>query len=284
MIRFARAEDVPALKRLWMEAFHDSVQATDLYFERRMRLDEMLIDAQPGGPRAMLTMMRCQLAAGARVLPARYFFAIATALEHRGQGLSTRLMQEAERLTREAGGAAAVLVPADKGLFDFYGRRGYRTAFWYDLLRLTPGDLPPCPKGARLLEARPEDLLRLRERAFGGSRLFLRWDEAALRYALEASAAYQAPLLRFEAVGGEGYAYCEWEGRTLTVKELALIGLGPLEAAALLHRELGADAYALRLQQGSHPGARTRPFGMMKALRPLPEAEGTAPYMSFAKD
>lgn len=284
MIRFAQAADIPQLKALWMEAFHDSQQATDFFFERRLRLDCLLIEAQGDQPRAMLTMLPIALVTGGQALPARYFFAIATFKRFQGQGLSTRLMLEAERISSQRGEYAAVLVPASQSLFQFYGKRGYQTAFGYDLLRLQADQLPPCPPDARLLPLEAADMLRLREQAFAGSRLWLRWDEAALDFVRQAAEQYQAPLLRFATDDGEGYAYCEWDDETLIVKELALVGIVPVIAAAILHRELGAKAYALRLQQGTAPGAADLPFGMMKALRPLPEAAGTAPYMSFAKD
>ena len=182
MIRFSRPEDLPRLKPLWIEAFHDSQEATDFYFERRNRYDNLLIDEQGGHLRGMLSMLPIDLISGGRVYPARYFFAIATDLRFRGQGVSTALIRRAEDITAQRGETAALLVPAGEDLFRFYGKRGYETVFHYDLLRLTPDALPPCPQDAQLLPADADSWVRLRSQAFGQSRLFARWDAEALDY------------------------------------------------------------------------------------------------------
>jgi len=52
---------------------------------------------------------------------------------------------------------------------------------------------------------------------------------------------------------------------------------------ALIHQHVKAPAYQLRLQEG-HLGMG-REFGMLRWLSPAPElAEGSAPYLAFAKD
>lgn len=285
MIRLSRPEDLPLLKALWMEAFPDSPEATDFYFAKRNRYDNLLLDEQDGHLRGMLSMLPIELVSGGRAYPARYFFAIATDLRFRGQGISTALIREAEEITRRRGEVASLLVPAGEDLFRFYGKRGYETVFSYDLLRLTPDMLPPCPADARLLSVDAAAWTRLRDEAFGQSWLFARWDTEALDYVVQAAAAWEAPMLRFEAPGGEGMAYCEWDGDTLVVKDLALRGLDAHTACAILHRELHAQAYALRLPQGAVPGGATPvPFGMINWLNPFEMQPGSAPYLSLGKD
>ena len=50
---------------------------------------------------------------------------------------------------------------------------------------------------------------------------------------VRAAAAWEAPLLRFAAGGGEGMAYCEWDRYTLVVKDMALYGLDVPAACAI---------------------------------------------------
>ena len=61
MIRPARPEDLPGIKRLWMQAFHDSEAATDFYFDHRMPradlLDCLLVDTQGTDLRGMLSLL-----------------------------------------------------------------------------------------------------------------------------------------------------------------------------------------------------------------------------------
>ena len=284
MIRPARIEDREQIKALWMQAFEDDEAATDHYFAHRHRDRYMLVDMEGGQLRAMLSMLPIDLVMGKHILPARYFFAIATGLRWRGQGISTKLILAAEAHCQQQGAAASILVPAGAGLFNFYGKRGYRTDFFYRVEKYSPDELPACPLEHSLLPITGDAMYCLREKAFSGSRLFLRWDTEALDYIIASAAAFGAPLLRFKTAEGEGYAYCEWTGDDLTVKELVLAGIGKSEAVTILHQHLHAASYTLRLAGGKEEQAALMPFGMIKAFIPLPKAEGTEPYMSFAKD
>ena len=284
MIRPARIEDREQIKALWMQAFEDDEAATDHYFAHRHRDRYMLVDMEGGQLRAMLTMLPVDLVMGKHILPARYFFAIATGLHWRGQGISTKLILAAEAHCQQQGAAASILVPAGGGLFNFYGKRGYVTDFFYRVEKYSPDELAACPLEHSLLPITGDAMYCLREKAFSGSRLFLRWDTEALDYIIASAAAFGASLLRFKTAEGEGYAYCEWTGDDLTVKELVLAGIGKSEAVAILHHHLHAASYTLRLAGGKEEQASLIPFGMIKAFMPLPKAKGTEPYMSFAKD
>ncbi len=289
MIRPARPEDLPGIKRLWMQAFHDSEAATDFYFDHRMPradlLDCLLIDTQGGELRGMLSMLPIDLGSGGVGYPARYFFAIATDERFRRMGISTALIGEAERITMERGGVASLLVPANPPLFDFYGKRGYKTVFSYQPAVFEGAGIADCPPGALLLPAEPEDILRLRDAAFSKSRLYARWDAQALGFVVKASRAWDAPLLRFRLGGGEGYAYCERDGSGVIIKELALSGIGAADAMRIIHRELRADMYHVRLMP-DESAAGNQPYGMIRWLKkPLTlSPEGPAPYLGLGKD
>lgn len=293
MIRLARAEDLTQVKALWMRAFHDAKEATDFYFENRMPLpallDNLLIDTEDGVLRGMLSLLPLQLAVNGRRYAARYFFAIATDERFRRQGISSALIEEAKRLTLKRGGHAALLVPASGALFDFYGKRGFETLFVYEEKMVSAGDIPPRPEGARLWRAdSASDVLALREAAFRGSGVFASWDEEALGFVIRASEAWDAPFLRFSSGGGEGYAYCEREGDTAFVKELALHGIGLNDALAIIHSEIGAARYKLRLMADRHTDKSSlRPYGMIAWLKPpegAPAPDSAAPYLGFGKD
>ena len=288
MIRSARPEDLPGINRLWMQAFHDSEAATDFYFDHRMPranlLDCLLIDTEGGELRGMLSLLPIDLVSGGVSYPARYFFAIATDERFRRMGISTALIGEAERITIETGGVASLLVPANPPLFDYYGKRGYETVFSYQPVVFEGAGIGDCPPGARLLPAEPEDILRLRDAAFSRSRLYARWDAEALGFVIKASRAWDAPLLRFKLGGGEGYAYCERDGKSVIIKELALSGIDTRDAMRIIHKQLRADAYHARLMHDD-AAASIRPYGMIRWLKPLAlSPEGPAPYLGLGKD
>lgn len=282
MIRPARSQDVPQLKTLWMEAFEDSPQATDYYFEHRFLPQGMLVEEQAGTIRGMLSMLPMELVLAGRSWPARYLFAIATGRAHRGQGISSRLIEQALAQSQAAGDAAAMLVPAGEELFRFYGKRGFTSRFFIRRWTVQAQELPPCPADARLEALTAEDMLRLRDNAFGGHGLFARWGEDALAYIVGAAHAFGGVLFRLRAGAADGYAFGEWDGTTLMVKELAVTGMTPDTALAILHTRAQAARYTVRLKDAGDTGERL-PFGMWVPFDDSLPREGDA-WLSLAKD
>lgn len=68
-----------------------------------------------------------------------YLFAAATFKAHRSNGYMARLLELAEEKAREKGKSFIALIPAEKSLFDYYSRFGYKTAFY---AKKQPKNLP----------------------------------------------------------------------------------------------------------------------------------------------
>ncbi len=285
MIRFAQEADLPALLQLWQEAFGDgSGEEASYYFARRHQPQHMLVALEKGRAAGMLTMLPVELAAPGSSFPARYIFAVATLKAFRGQGISTRLLEAAHSHMRQTGAAASLLVPATPSLFDFYGRRGYKAAFYLDSLVLSPGDFPPPDPAALVKDCAAADYLRLRDRAFSGSSLYARWDAAALSYVIEGFRREGGGALRIRLSKGEACCLYERRDGGVRVTELALAGLNWQGAMAAIHQRLNAPRYTLRMPQGTLPGADQMPFGMIRWFTDPPALSGGAPYLSLAKD
>lgn len=283
MIRFASGGDHSRLKRLWGEVFGDSPEMVEAFFARRHRDENMLVETQGDDIAGMLSMFPLRLTSRGRSFPARYIYAVATDPRYRNQGISTRLLDHAHAHMQSLSEAAAILVPASPSLFDFYGKRGYRTAFSLDIIRFDAGNLPPRPKDGRFASCSPGEYARLRDRAFLSSRLFARWDETAVAYAVLALGK-EGGVTHLSAGGGEGCAAWEWQEDGVLVRELALVNMDVPAALAVLHQALNAPAYQVRLPANSHPGAKTLPFGMIRWLIPEPDLSGAPPYLSLALD
>lgn len=269
---------------LWQEAFGDSREETAFYFRFRHRDENMLVMETDGMIAGMLSMLPLTLAAPGQRFPARYVFAVATKKERRGQGISTELLSAAHAQMREEGTAASLLVPADEGLFTFYGRRGYQMAFFVDELRLAGSDIAAHAPDGEVKDCGTGDYSRLRAAAFSGSRLFASWDEEALAFVIRSAKASGGGVLRLKNGHGEAAAVCEKRDGFLRVSELALSGMSWQEAMALVHRRFKAERYELRLPQGTVPNDSPRPFGMIHWLVQPPDLKGAAPYLALAKD
>ncbi len=59
-----------------------------------------------------------------------YLFAAATFKKHRSKGCMAKLLQLANETAKKKNKSFIALVPAEKGLFDYYSRFGYKTAFY----------------------------------------------------------------------------------------------------------------------------------------------------------
>ena len=280
MIREARRGDHAQLKALWTGVFGDAPEAVDAYFSLRHRDEDMLVWAEDGRIGGMLSMLPLKLALGEREYPARYIYAVATALDRRGRGVAGQLLERAGERIAERGEAAAALVPASESLFGYYAKRGFRTAFSLSVADFDARALPPPPDG-EVAGCSAGEYARIRDRAFAGGGLYARWDERAVGYALHALGDGGAARLMFG--GGEGAACWSRAGGTVLVRELALVGIDVPSALALLNRELGASSYRVRLPAGAIPGAEVAPFGMIRWYIPEPEVEAPG-YLSLALD
>jgi predicted acetyltransferase len=145
MIRFATGGDRERLKKLWGDIFGDTPEMVEAYFAHRHRDENMLVETQGDDIAGMLTMLPLRLATPGKSFPARYIYAVATDTRYRNLGVSTRLLEHAHTFMQGRGEAAAILVPASPSLFDFYGKRGYKTAFSLDTVRFEDKNLPPFP-------------------------------------------------------------------------------------------------------------------------------------------
>lgn len=283
MIRQPLDSDLPALISLWQEAFGDSEEEAAFYFRQRHQHQNMLVWQEGEQLAGMLSMLPLLLQSHAKSYRARYVYAVATARSHRGQGISTRLLEAAHQAIEKEGGMASVLVPAEPSLFDYYAKRGYHTAFMIDQLEINGEDLLGQDVQGQAMPCSAFEYAALRDKAFVNSSLYARWDEAALRYISQGVTAAGGAMLRLEFDGLSAAAVLEPRANLLRVVELVCAPEVWHRALALIHQKYGAQRYQLRLPQGSlGPG---RPFGMIRWLADKPDlASGTPPYLAFAKD
>ncbi len=284
MIRFATGCDHPRLKTLWTEAFGDAREDLDAYFTLRHTDANMLVDEWENTIAGMLTMLPVTLRErGGQTFPARYIYAVATDERFRLRGIGTTLMEAAHAHMRSLHEAAGVLVPASPSLFDFYGKRGYQTAFFQEVVTWNASELPPFPPKGRFAPCSSGDYTRMRDQAFQHSRLYVKWEESAVSYAVfKFTQAGGVTALSWE--GGHGCAAWEKTEDGVLVRELALPEGDAQTALSVLHGQLNAKRYTVSLAQGSVPGAIPRPFGMIHWLIPEPELSGKPPYLSLTKD
>ncbi|MDR0916837.1 MAG: GNAT family N-acetyltransferase, partial [Oscillospiraceae bacterium] len=148
--------DVTALKLLWRSVFHDDDATIDAFFDEWYAPE---LCAAVG--ESELAAMGFLMPIGDLVqpnkpdLPCAMIYAVATALEFRGRGYGSEVTRGLLKLADECGFGAAILHPADGGLFAFYERCGLHTSFFeFDVT---------LPRDAPLVKVTPSEYRERRE-------------------------------------------------------------------------------------------------------------------------
>ncbi|MDR2525859.1 MAG: GNAT family N-acetyltransferase [Oscillospiraceae bacterium] len=129
LIRWVAPEDVPRLVPLWRMAFGDSESYVYFFLERALPIGRGLLLEEEGKIASMLFLLPGSLLAQDMTASASYVFAVATAPSFRGRGFAAALTRRAAETARAEGQAALCLFPGEAGLYEYYARLGFQTAF-----------------------------------------------------------------------------------------------------------------------------------------------------------
>lgn len=111
-----------SLTKLWREAFGDTDEFINSFFSLGFDSERCMYTELDGEPRSALYWFDCTYN-GRKIA---YLYAIATQKAYRGRGLCQALMERTHEHLRSEGYDGAILVPADKTLFAFYEKSGYK--------------------------------------------------------------------------------------------------------------------------------------------------------------
>jgi len=272
-LRFASSQDIPQLRRLWRRVFGDPEEYLDLFFRNCFPHARAMVAEENGAVLSALYLLPLTLFVGERAYPAAYIYAVATDPDHRGQGLSTALLGETHRLLTAEGVAATVLVPAETGLFSYYGARGFETAFTVAPLEWTVSDGETIP----LREATAAEILPERNRFFAPCALYGAWDADALAYRVREAEFVGGKALAFTYKKHDCYAICVPDGETLRITELA----APADEIVLrsLARYFGKRRVFTRL-----PAENGAPFAMLHRCAGFPPLPAGKAALSLVLD
>lgn len=273
------------IKALWKQTFGDSDAFLNHYFQNMYSDETMLVCVEDDEEVvAMMTMLPITLQSGKLTFPARYIYAVATAQDWRGLGISTSLMEQALEEMKDEGIAAAMLVPAHFSLFEFYERQGFETAFYVSELSVPASGLPEPDGEISMLSA--HELYELRNRLFASSRLFAKWDEDTITYIEQSISKFGGFALKFASASGEGYALASVDDGVCYVKELGLFGMEPMQALSLLNQKAKSKLYIVHRPADADDDPM--PFGMIQWLdeeaKKKVTSEGQEPYFALAMD
>lgn len=190
MITKGKSSYIPYLKKIWKECFKDNDSYIDFFFNNRYSDDSVVVKIVDGIPVAMLFVFYANLILNGVCKKVGYVYAVSTLEKYRGRGISTELMEYANKNFDLDG---TFLVPASESLFKFYEDRGYNKAFY---LKEVSFDVFDSDKNIHIsYGVEPSEYKLLRDNMFSCDG-YVYWGEEALEYALKEN----------EFVGGKNYS------------------------------------------------------------------------------
>ena len=148
---------IPALRALWKEAFGDTDEFLDGFFEYGFSPDRCRCIVKDGAVLSALywfegTVENQRFA---------YLYAVATAKAARGQGLFSALLQDVKGLLAAEGYDGILLHPADEGLARMYEKFGFSACASVDVRRIGAVEASPA---AAIGEIGAESYMALRKK------------------------------------------------------------------------------------------------------------------------
>lgn len=116
---------VGSLKKLWSDTFGDNEEYINLLFDYEYTPSECFAEIEDGEVISVLYLLKGYIKADNNIYEGRYLYAAATAEKHRGKGIMSKLIRQAQQYTVKNNISFISLVPADEGLYGYYSKFGF---------------------------------------------------------------------------------------------------------------------------------------------------------------
>ena len=129
MIRFADEKDIPQLKEIWHISFGDSKEYIDMFMGKQFKNTKTVVYEEDSEILSMFFLFRCDFSIRKKTHPAFYLYAAATLPQYRGKGIMGKMLELSKSYAVENGFDFIILSPAERSLYDYYGRFGFKECF-----------------------------------------------------------------------------------------------------------------------------------------------------------
>ena len=134
-LRLATQLDKHGLYALWQEAFGDSKETINLFFDAADYKNIPVI-SENGKIVSALYLIPTEIVSGSKKFSAYYIYAAATLKSQRKKGLMAKLLEFCSQLAKDRNIDYLFLKPEEEKLFNYYEKQGFKTAFYETEKRL----------------------------------------------------------------------------------------------------------------------------------------------------
>lgn len=215
MIRQAEAEDRADIIKIWNRCFGDSEAYVGRFLDSLWQPGRCLIYIENGITAAMVHLLPIKIKVSNSFIKSQYLYAAATLPEYRGKGIMRRLIEASDEAGRENGYGFTVTLPAEDGLYQYYGKNGFKEVFTLNRSVLTRDEMNAISTEPALLKIKEPDtdeMIHLRNNRFGNAAL---WDKQVFSYIIKDWLWNNGEIFLFDG----GYAFCKKKENTVVVKE-----------------------------------------------------------------
>lgn len=181
MIRFADEKDISQLKEIWHISFGDSKEYIDMFMEHQFKNALTVVYEEDSKIFSMFFLFRCDFSIRGKNHPSFYLYAAATLPQYRGKGIMGKMLEFSKLYAAEKNFDFIILSPAEKSLYDYYSRFGFKACFKSKKISLALEREDEY--AANFSENDFEKMLTLRDAAVKKSDGVI-WDEEFFRYAV----------------------------------------------------------------------------------------------------
>ena len=129
MIRLSQKNDLNDIIALWNESFGDSEEDIRFFLDSRYIPENTVVCEINGRIVSVLFLLNGSMHINGNDYPSYYLYAACTSNKFRGKGIMGDMLSFSESLSASRNKYFIALKPAEKSLFGYYGRFGYKTVF-----------------------------------------------------------------------------------------------------------------------------------------------------------
>lgn len=250
-----RSGEAKQLKRLWADVFEEKPKAVNLIFDSCFDIFDGYCAKKDSKIIAALYLIRGKLNGE----NAHYLCGAATLPEYRNQGIMSKLIEYALSDAAQSGDKYSLLLPANRGLYQFYSRLGYVQKCSAKRKIFSRAELEACAADNTGKE-RMISFEQLQKKCFAGD--YLMQNSRFLSFANEYYAVYGVSFLQ----GERSVALVDCNDDCADIIYSAYVDFG--ELAALLLKNINAENFAFwgKADNALLADSEKQEYGMIKLL------------------
>ncbi len=218
MIRLSNHKDIEGITNLWHEAFGDSKEDIEIFINNRYVPENTLICEKSGKVVSVLFLLEGVAYINQKEYPSYYLYAACTLKEHRGEGIMSKMLAEAQKTALSRNRRFIFLLPAEPSLYGYYGKFGYIP------LKKKLISVSSFATENTVSDEKTNNMYSLREAAFANCNRFI-WDNDAINYAINMHIHYGGNLISSR----NGYVLYTNSDSECLVKEYSFTGANAFE-------------------------------------------------------